>query len=69
MDWNQGDTKIPILEVKFGADLGRAWGREGIFNMADARPWFYTIRKHRKKCIAAALFAGWLMNYGANKYR
>ncbi|XP_027050821.1 acylglycerol kinase, mitochondrial-like [Pocillopora damicornis] len=37
--------------------------------MADGKPWFYTIRKHRKKSIAAALFAGWLMSYGANKYR
>ncbi|XP_078370614.1 acylglycerol kinase, mitochondrial-like [Oculina patagonica] len=37
--------------------------------MADGKPWFYTIRKHRKKSIAAAIFAGWLMNYGANKYR
>ncbi|PFX19464.1 Acylglycerol kinase, mitochondrial [Stylophora pistillata] len=35
--------------------------------MADGKPWFYTIRKHRKKSIADALFAGWLMNYGANK--
>ncbi|XP_068701793.1 acylglycerol kinase, mitochondrial-like [Montipora foliosa] len=37
--------------------------------MADAKPRFYTLRKHRKKSIAAALFASWLMNYGANKYR
>ncbi|XP_020619871.1 acylglycerol kinase, mitochondrial-like isoform X2 [Orbicella faveolata] len=37
--------------------------------MADGKPWFYTIRKHRKKSIAAALFAGWLMSYGTNKYR
>ena len=47
----------------------RAWRGVGIFNMAAAKPWFYTIRKHRKKSIAAALFAGWLTNYGVNKYR
>ncbi|XP_015777494.1 PREDICTED: acylglycerol kinase, mitochondrial-like [Acropora digitifera] len=46
-----------------------AWGRASKSNMADEKPWFYTLRKHRKKSIAAAVFAGWLMTYGANKYR
>ncbi|XP_044170381.1 acylglycerol kinase, mitochondrial-like isoform X1 [Acropora millepora] len=44
-------------------------GKSFKINMADEKPWFYTLRKHRKKSIAAAVFAGWLMTYGANKYR
>ena len=37
--------------------------------MADRKPWFYTLRKHKKKSIAGAIFAGWLANYGIRKYR
>ena len=68
----EGDTYFQlhdaIHDVHFRV-LAKSLEKSGIFNMAAAKPWFYTIRKHRKKSIAVALFAGWLTNYGVNKYR
>ena len=64
----EGDTNFQLHDAHFGV-LAKSLEKSGIFNMAAAKPWFYTIRKHRKKSIAAALFAGWLTNYGVNKYR
>ena len=64
----EGDTYFQLHDAHFRV-LAKSLEKSGIFNMAAAKPWFYTIRKHRKKSIAAALFAGWLTNYGVNKYR
>ncbi|XP_031549898.1 acylglycerol kinase, mitochondrial-like [Actinia tenebrosa] len=37
--------------------------------MADEKPRFYTLRKHKKKSIVFAAFGLWLVKYGVNRFR